>query len=48
MKWRCDECDPMKFTGVLKCPHGYYFTKYIDKVLEAAAQRAIDEIEGKK
>lgn len=38
----------MKFTGVLRCPHGYFFTTYIDKVLEATAQRLIDEAEGKK
>ena len=44
----CKICDPMEFTGVLQCPHGKYFTKYTNKALEAAAQRAIDIIRGKK
>ena len=42
----CQLCDPGKFTGVLKCPHGKYFTRYTEKALEAAAERAIKELGG--
>jgi hypothetical protein len=42
----CQLCDPGKFTGVLKCPHGKFFTRYTEKALEAAAERAIKELGG--
>jgi hypothetical protein len=42
----CQECDSSKLTGVLKCPHGKFFTKYTEKALEAAAERAIKALGG--
>ena len=45
-KYICKECDPAKFTGVLKCPHGKYFTRYTEQALEKAAERALKELGG--
>jgi hypothetical protein len=42
----CQKCDSSEFTGVLKCPHGKFFTKYTEKALEAAAERAIKALGG--
>jgi hypothetical protein len=42
----CQLCNPGEFTGVLKCPHGKFFTRYTEKALEAAAERAIKELGG--
>ena len=40
-KYVCYECDGIKMTGLLKCPHGKYFTKYGAKALEIEAAAAL-------
>jgi hypothetical protein len=43
----CD-CDPNKFTGVLKCPHGNVFTGWTRERIEAWVKRIADKLDGKK
>jgi hypothetical protein len=44
----CDKCDPNKFTGILKCPHGYSFTGWTKERIEAQVKRIADKLDGKK
>ena len=43
----CD-CDPNKFTGVIKCPHGNVFTGWTRERIEAQVKKIADRLDGKK